>query len=181
MSPIKDSSVLFIPYWMARVMRREKLSYNIVFNLFEMKKYYSVEDLAVLYWMNSRNSIFEKSDRTMERNIWTSEPEWKYIENNLIPMQALAAETLAQRMTPENSQITELQNERGVAYDIVSISDIAPVFVVIMHPSTNPEDTHALKTELLKLLYAHTGYDNMANSPLFKSYITKVALLNNAL
>lgn len=182
MNPMNDSFVLFMPYWIARVMHREKLSYTTVFNLSEMRKYYSVEDLAILYWMNNRNGIFAESSGMMEQYIWTSEQERAYIQTNLVPMEPIAMDAIISRLNADNEMNAELvQSADYTPFTIKVIADKAPVFVVIQNPANKPEHKYALTTELLKLLYAYTGYDNMANSPLFKGYLTRLALVNNVL
>lgn len=181
MSPVDDKFVLFIPHWMANVLTREKLSYNTVFNLFEMKKYYSTEDLAILYWMNNKNAIFTESTGMMESYIWTSPQEIAYIESSIKPMEPLALDAIMSRLGDNEMNATVIQTGDYVPYKITSIADRASVFVVTMYPGNKPEHSFALITDILKLLYAHTGYDNMANSPLFKGYLTRLALLNNVL
>lgn len=182
MSPDKDGFVLFMPHWMAGVLVREKLSYSTVFDLFEMKKYYSVEDLAILYWMNNRNDIFSESSGMMESYIWTSRQEHDYIESSLKPMEPMAMDSIQARLKTDNEMNAQYtQSSDYVPFKITSIADKANVLVVTLYPSVSTEYKYQLITELLKLLYAYTGYDNMANSPLFKGYLTRLALVNNVL
>ena len=182
MSRLNNNFVLFVPHWIARIMDREKLSYNEFFNLNDLRKHFSVEDLAILYWINNETGIFENSTGMMERNVWNTPAEWEYIDNQLKPMKPIAMDAIAARLgTAETSTVTAVTDDDYVPFKIINIGDMVSVFVVIQYPGQTDEHRSMLVTELLKLLYAHAGYDNMANNPLFKGYIERLALVNNAL
>jgi hypothetical protein len=163
-------------------MDREKLSYNEFFNLNDLRKHFSVEDLAILYWINNESGIFQNSTGMMEQNVWNTPLEWEYINNQLKPMKPIAMDAIKARLgTMDTSAIPVDVSDDYVPFKIVNIADKMSVFVVIQYPGQTNEHRELLITELLKLLYAHTGYDNMANNELFKGYIERLALVNNAL
>ncbi len=186
MSRLNNNFVLFVPDWVTRILDREKISYNKLFNLAELRKHLSVEDLAIIYWMNTENRIFKNSEYMMELNMWTSPQEREYIDNNLVPLKPIAKDAIESRLYQQNN-IEQLQantvdhDNEYVPFKIINIADKTSVFVVIQYPGGNSIHQSMLITELLKLLYAHAGYDDMANNQLFKGYIERLALANNIL
>lgn len=181
MSKINKSVVLFVPHWVARTLDSEGLGYNKLFNLTDLRKYLSVEDLSILYWSNNHNELFKNSIGMMECNIWTSDEDVKYISNQLYPSEPLAMDAIRSRLGNNEMNEAYIKTPNYVPFKIINIADKRNVFVVIQYPGMNAEYTSMLVTELLKLLYAHEGYDNMANNELFKSYIQKLAIVNNVL
>lgn len=182
MTPLQNNFVLFVPHWIARVMDREKLSYNVLFNLDSLKKHFSLEDLSVLYWMNNENDIFANSQYMMESSLWTSAKEIEYIHNSIIPMKAIAKDAIAARIKQDEGSGFAIDGSvETLPFKIVNIADKASVFVVVQYPGGSKTHQFMLVTELLKLLYAHAGYDSMASSQLFKGYIENLALVNNQL
>lgn len=180
MNVAKDVFVLFMPHWMENVLKREKLSYSTVFNLYELKKYCSMEDLAVLYWMNNKNAIFDDSWMIMEQYIWKTPQERSYIESNLFPMQSLAMDAINSRLNPHVNELGT-PREDYIPFKLTTVVNEQPVLVVTQYEAINSDNKHLLVTEILKQLYAHEGYDNMANSQLFKGYLYRLAIVNNVL
>ena len=181
MSKINKSVVLFVPHWIARALDNEGLSYNKLFNLSELRKHFSVEDLSILYWSNNKNDLFTNSYGMIECNIWTSADDVNYIQNQLIPTAPLALDAINARLGNNEMTQSYITASDYTPFKITNIADKRNVFVVVQYPGMTAEHNSMLVTELLKLLYAHEGYDNMANNQLFKSYIDKLALVNNVL
>ena len=181
MSKTNKSVVLFVPHWIARVLDSEGLSYNKLFSLSGLRKHLSVEDLSILYWSNNINDLFTNSSGMMECNIWTSDEDVNYIANQLIPSQPIALDAINARLGNNEMNEAYINTPNYTPFKITNIADKRNVFVVVQYPGMNAEHKSMLVTELLKLLYAHEGYDNMANNQLFKSYIEKLALVNNVL
>jgi hypothetical protein len=117
----------------------------------------------------------------MECNIWTSNEDVNYIQNQLVPSAPIALDAINARLG--NNEMTQSYTTASdyTPFKITNIADKKDVFVVVQYPGMTAEHNSMLVTELLKLLYAHEGYDNMANNQLFKSYIDKLALVNNVL
>lgn len=182
MSHSKDKFVLFVPHWIARVLDREKISYSKLLKLSELRKHFSVEDLSILYWLNMDNPLFASSQsKEMQSDmmlayIWKNKEDTDFVFNKLVPMEHLAKDAIAARL----SEVTPEQ-EGNDPFTINTLSEIDLVFVVTVYLQRDATHLTALSAALLKLLYAHTGYDDMARNPLFKGYIERLALANNAL
>ena len=184
MSHSKDQFVLFVPYWIAKVLDREKLNYNKLLNLTELRKHFSTEELSILYWLNRDHPLFSASKDQSELmddpmlSIWTNYIEdTDFVFSRLVPMEAIAKDAIRSRLGGESDYV---QND-SERFKIVTLSESKLVFVVILYPGMDITQQTALSAALLKLLYAHTGYDDMARNHLFKGYIERLALANNAL
>lgn len=186
MSHSKDQFVLFVPYWIAKVLDREKISYNKLLNLTELRKHFSTEELSILYWLNRDHPLFNMSsdpqdelrDDIVLTNVWTGYPEdTNFVFDRLVPMKDIAKQALQARLTNG----VDLVQDGIDCFRIVTLSESKLYFVVIVYPGMDSAQHTALSAALLKLLYAHTGYDDMARNHLFKSYIERLALANNAL
>lgn len=187
MSHSKDQFVLFVPYWIAKVLDREKLAYNNLLDLTELRKHFSTEELSILYWLNRDHPLFslpigseraELMDDVMLTGAWTNGSEDNdFVFNRLVPMEAIAKDAIRSRLGSESDY---MQND-SERFKIVTLSETKLVFVVILYPGMDITQQTALSAALLKLLYAHTGYDDMARNHLFKGYIERLALANNAL
>lgn len=183
----KDQFVLFVPYWIANVLDREKLNYSKLLNLTELRKILSTEELSILYWLNRDHPLFslpigseraELMDDVMLTGAWTSASEDNdFVFNRLVPMQAIAKDAITNRLGTESGYVAV----DGEKYKIVTLSESKLVFVVIVYPGIDNQDLATMSAAILKLLYAHTGYDDMARNHLFKGYIERLALANNAL
>lgn len=201
MSHSKDQFVLFVPYWIAKVLDREKLAYNNLLDLTELRKHFSTEELSILYWLNRDHPLFAGAlsadqntfyDDPMLRYLWGAcernnypifdavvfkQEDVDFVLNRLIPMEAIAKDAIRSRLGSESAY---MQND-SERFKIVTLSETKLVFVVILYPGMDITQQTALSAALLKLLYAHTGYDDMARNHLFKGYIERLALANNAL
>lgn len=196
MSHSKEQFVLFVPYWIAKVLDREKLNYNKLINLTELRKHFSTEELSILYWLNRDHPLFAGDrpadptimyDDTMLRYVWNNYPSHNstilkeedvdFVFSRLVPMEAIAKDAIRSRLGSESDY---MQND-SERFKIVTLSESKLVFVVILYPGMDITQQTALSAALLKLLYAHTGYDDMARNHLFKGYIERLALANNAL
>lgn len=185
MSHSKDKFVLFVPHWIARILDRESISYSKLLNLSELRKHFSVEDLSILYWLNINHPIFTQTQNQQQYDvsadmmtirIWTSAEDRNFVYSKLIPMELMAKDAIRARLG-EGAPVLEDQEP----FKINTISEVDLVFVVTVHPGGDSTHQTALSAALLKLLYAHTGYDDMARNHLFKGYIERLALANNAL
>lgn len=183
MSHSKEQFVLFVPYWIAKVLDREKLNYNKLLNLTELRKHFSTEELSILYWLNRDHPLFASSegymaDDPMLFSVWNNYLEdSEFVFKRLVPMEAIAKDAIRSRLGSESDY---MQND-SERFKIVTLSESKLVFVVILYPGMDITQQTALSAALLKLLYAHTGYDDMARNHLFKGYIERLALANNAL
>lgn len=181
MSHSKEHFVLFVPHWIARTLDREKVNYSKLLNLTESKKHFSAEELSILYWLNKENALFKGMDG--ERGLymypqWASkDEEYSYVFNLLEPMKDIALQAIQARLGAAGA--SEPIPENG--FKIVTLPENTLVFVVILYAEPDAAQSAALSAALLKLLYAHTGYDDMARSHFFKGYIERLALANNAL
>lgn len=183
MSHSKDKFVLFVPHWIARILDREHISYSKLLNLSELRKHLSIEDLSILYWFNIDHPLFAFArdpnvayNDTMLSYIWKAREDNDFVFNKLVPMEYLAKDAIRARLG-ETAQAQPDQEP----FKINTISEVNLVFVVTVFPGGDSTRLTALSAALLKLLYAHTGYDDMARNPLFKGYIERLALANNAL
>lgn len=111
-----------------------------------------------------------------------------FVLNRLIPMEGIAKQAIQARLGSEydymlrtNGSEPDYVRDDRERFEIVTLSETKLVFVVILHPGMDNTEQTALSAALLKLLYAHTGYDDMARNHLFKGYIERLALANNAL
>lgn len=184
MSQPKSQFVLFVPYWIAKVLDREKINYNKLLSLTELRKHFSSEELSILYWLNRDHPLFSVSKDQSELmddpmlSIWTNYIEdTDFVFSRLVPMEAIAKEGIRARLG-NASDYVQNDSER---FNIVTLSESKLVFVVILYPGMDEAQQTTLSAALLKLLYAHTGYDDMARNHLFKGYIERLALANNAL
>jgi hypothetical protein len=194
MSHSKDKFVLFVPHWITRVLDREKISYSKLLNLSELRKHFSTEDISILYWLNRNHPLFAGSEGYMANDpmvfsVWNNYLEdSEFVFNRLIPMEGIAKQAIQARLGSEydymlrtnGSEPDYVRNDRE-RFEIVTLSETKLVFVVILYPGMDNTEQTALSAALLKLLYAHTGYDDMARNHLFKGYIERLALANNAL
>ena len=186
MNQPKDQFVLFVPYWIAKVFDREKLTYNKLLNLTELRKHFSTEELSILYWLNRDHPLFnmtgdpqdELRDDIVLANVWTSHPEdTNFVFDRLVPMKDIAKQAIAARLSTEEQYSFDGKDK----FQIVTMSESKLYFIVIVYPGMDITQQTTLSAALLKLLYAHTGYDDMARNHLFKGYIERLALANNAL
>lgn len=183
----KDQFVLFVPYWIANVLDREKLNYSKLLSLTELRKILSTEELSILYWLNKDHALFKtyKSgidvspfDDVMLKGVWhQTTQDVDYVHSRLAPMEEIAKDAITNRLGTESGDVAV----DGEKYKIVTLSESKLVFVVIVYPGIDNQDLATMSTAILKLLYAHTGYDDMARNHLFKGYIERLALANNAL
>lgn len=183
----KDQFVLFVPYWIANVLDREKLNYNKLLDLTELRKILSTEELSILYWLNSDHPLFNTHASNIDRTpyddpvlkgAWRcTQEDVEYVYSRLVPMRSIAKDAIASRLGAESDTVTA----DGQKYKIVTLSETKLVFVVIVYPGIDNQDLSSMSNALLKQLYAHTGYDDMARNYLFKGYIERLALANNAL
>ena len=183
MSHSKDQFVLFVPYWIAKVLDREKVNYNKLLELSELRKYFSTEEISILYWLNKDHPLFSNSMSSMSGDpmlygVWSGYGEdAEYVSNRLVPMEGIAKEAIRARLTNG----VDLVQDGIDCFRIVTLSESKLFFIVIVYPGMDAVQLTTLSAALLKLLYAHTGYDDMARNHLFKSYIERLALANNAL
>ena len=183
MSHSKDQFVLFVPYWVAKVLDREKINYNKLLELSELRKYFSTEEISILYWLNKDHPLFtdsmsSMSDDPMLYGVWGGYGEdAEYVSNRLVPMEGIAKQAIQARLTNG----VDLVQDGIDCFRIVTLSESKLFFIVIVYPGMDAVQLTTLSAALLKLLYAHTGYDDMARNHLFKSYIERLALANNAL
>jgi hypothetical protein len=181
MSHSRDKFVLFVPHWIARILDREKISYTKLLNLSQLRSHLSVEDISILYWLNINHPLFSGSDGQeygdmMLSRVWKRIEDREYVINKIVPMEIIAKDAIASRLRTVNESSTDQP-----AFKINVVSEVDIVIVVTVFPGGDSNNLTALSSELLKLLYAHTGYDDMARSHLFKGYIERLALANNAL
>lgn len=186
MSQSKDQFVLFVPHWVTRVLDREKLAYNKLLNLNELRNHFSTEELSILYWLNRDHPLFRLPTNAdglvmqdgMTNSIWTNYPEdTEYVFTRLRPMEEIAKQAIEARLSPTEQSASDT----GDKFKILALSESKLVLLVIVYPGVDKAQLTAMSNALLKQLYAHTGYDDMARNHLFRSYIERLALANNAL
>jgi hypothetical protein len=184
MSHSKSKFVLFVPYWITRILDREKISYSKLLKLSELRKHLSVEDISALYWLNINHPLFAglQTESRLAMNdmmltyIWKANEDIEFVTNKIVPMEQIANDAIRARLWAEIPY-----PEGQEPFKINTISEMDLVFVVTVYPGGDSTYRASLSGALLKLLYAHTGYDDMARNHLFKGYIERLALANNAL
>lgn len=181
-----NSLILFVPHWMTDILNREGLKYNTLFDLDKMKQLFSLEDLSIFYWLNVNNVLLDQPQAGVEYSLWKTTNDDSYVANNILPMRSIAQDNIKVRLFNEDDvdaqqHCIDDKVVQSPKFKLVSVIENSTITLVIQYPGGSSKDKHMLITELLKLLYAHAGYDSAASSVLFKGYIEKLALVNNVL
>lgn len=180
----RTTNIIFIPYWIRIMLDRNKLPLKSIFNLVELSKCLTTEDLACLYYVNEKSYLFTSLDHRTNADIiyqsitYSTNEMRDIVVNKISPLLPLVEPIIKDRLLsdscreinyPNAYEINDLDN------DNVSFLENEFVLVTIYPGYFGGVDSTITKINLIKdlmrLFYARRGYDNMANNQLFETYL----------
>ena len=176
----------FIPYWIDKRLKQEKLSYDDIFDTATIRNKLSMEDVSSLfalnlaaYYTNEGNLFFsgykfDQFKHLFNNNLNTNVND-QYIQDIIINSNIIGKKVLEERLFIEDKielsgyPINEAIKCKG--YDIKDVGkDCA--FVILYPGYFNNKSTygHQLAYDLLKLLYVYNDLESVVKSGEFNRY-----------
>lgn len=180
---------VLVPYWVLKQLERNKLPLSTIFNLKEMLKISSMNDLAIMLSMNTVskvNKVFfgEQSQEGLSQ-YWSG---YFYNENyklvQLLPLvvseTAPVTENFDDRLFASNNNVGDniFKNPFEIKYTTNSF-DVNDLMLIVIYPGyfggPNTEEIQKqLVREYLKQSYAFVDYSTVAKDPVFAGYLRSV-------
>jgi len=177
MSTTLQKTVFFIPFWIKNIVERNHLSLKSILDLNILSDVASSEDLAMIALLNNCSEKyfgFSISDCSALFFNWhkSNESQQKYF-NHVEPLFSLVEQDLCARLF-----LVEAKEDRySNAFEIQDI-DQGVVLVTIYPGYFGGEENQTIQNnlirDLVKLFYAHEGYDDMAKRQIFQQYIHRL-------
>lgn len=180
---------VLVPYWVLKQLERNKLPLSTIFNLKEMLKISSMNDLAIMLSMNAVskvNKVFfgEQSQEGLSK-YWACHSQDQYNKLvQLIPLvvseTAPVTENFDDRLFASNNNVGDniFKNPFEIKYTTNSF-DVNDLMLIVIYPGyfggPNTEEIQKqLVREYLKQSYAFVDYSTVAKDPVFAGYLRSV-------
>ncbi len=171
---------ILVPYWIAKQINRNKLSYNVIFDLAKLSTICSSEDLATMLCLNtdSANRSIFLGTSDYSSNLYGIWDRVGVDVNKLRHLAPLVDSKIKERLCVDVVNNT-LSSEYPKPFEIRSIdSDVGDdhALMIIIYPghfggSSTRQIQKQLVREYLKQSYVFSEYEAVAKDPLFLQYV----------
>ena len=171
---------ILVPYWIAKQINRNNLSYNIIFDLAKLSTICSKEDLAIMLCLNfnPNTSSHFLGTAALATNLYGVWGKKVNDTKKLRELEPLVISKIMERLSAISGNNT-LSSEYPNPFEIRSIdSDVDDdhALMIIIYPGhfggpTTRQIQKNLVREYLKQSYVFSEYDAVAKDPLFLQYV----------
>ena len=176
----KKRHPIIVPYWIAKQIDRNKLAYNVIFDLAKLSTISSNEDLAMLFAINNsmdlQCKLFGAVANTSLYGVWDSTN--RELTRKIKEIVPLIEEQISHRLFVGDVNNT-LSSEYPKPFEIRSIDSVVGddhALMIIIYPghfggSSTRQIQKQLVREYLKQSYVFSNYENVAKDRLFLQYV----------
>ena len=178
---MEPTSFVFIPFWVEKVLKRNKLSLKDILEYEKIRKYFSLEDLAGLLCvqesdqLGSFSSFKEFSLRTVLLSSWMKTSGALAVElgSAVIPL-SYSKEVKNYVLVKLSEQDVVSQNIDDPVYRIVDIE--RNTFCIVLKPGfvklhNSVEALLDFVKDILKVFYVYHKVEVVSREPIFKAYL----------
>ncbi len=171
---------ILVPYWIAKQINRNKLSYDVIFDLAKLSTVCSKEDLATMLCLNtnlkhSRLFVGPAEFYSSLYGVWDTVGS---DANKLFDLAPLVDSKIKERLCIEQGNNT-LSSEYPNPFEIRSINSAIGddhALMIIIYPGhfggfSTRQIQKQLVREYLKQSYVFSEYDAVAKDPLYLQYV----------
>ena len=176
----KQPYSVLVPYWVAKQLERNKLPLKTVYELDKLMEVTSVEDLAIMFAMNTDPEITAKFYGTH----YAGNLDWLWSDKyatqlskvvEIVPLTASKVDSRIFAVSESDAPDPQYPNPFEIKM-VDAPGGVSKTFLIIVYPRhfggpKSREYQKMLVREYLRQSYAFIDYDAVARDPLFKQYL----------